>query len=135
RFDYLAEVPSDWPGGDDVYYYANSGYHLFLMDENLFIWPRALTFKGEQRELMDAIIGGGAGVAAKAQAYKWESDAMRRVVHPLGQWNSIEIVSKGGDVKAYVNDTLISTVTQHEFTKPGHIGLQMQGFPLRWRNI
>ncbi len=39
------------------------------------------------------------------------------------------------DIKAYLNDTLITTVTQHEYTQPGHIGLQMQGYPVRWRNI
>jgi mono/diheme cytochrome c family protein len=134
RFDYVGDVPPDWEG-DDVYYYANSGVHLFLMDENLFIWPKALTLKGEQRELMDPIVGVSAGVAAKAKAHTYDMEAMHRAVHRLGQWNSIEIVSKGSDVKAYVNDVLVSTVTQHEFTTPGHIGLQLQGFPMRFRNL
>jgi mono/diheme cytochrome c family protein len=139
RLDALAEKPADWEEGeDDVYYYANAGYHTFLMPENIFIWARALTFKGELRELMDPIItttGAGAGVAAKAKAYKWDKDVKERVTKPLGQWNSLEIVSKGGDVKAYINDTLVTTITQHEFTTPGHIAIQMQGFPMRWRNL
>ena len=134
RLDYLAEVPADFEG-DDIYYYANSGYHLFLFEENLTVWPKALTFRGEQRNLLNPIIGSGAGVAAKAKAYTFDYEAMKRAVRPLGHWNSLEFASKGGDVKAYLNDMLITTITQHEYTKPGHIGLQIQGFPMRWRNI
>src|SRR4051812_11351632 len=46
RLDYLAEKPPDWDS-DDIYYYANTGYHLFLMDENLFVWPKSMTLAGE----------------------------------------------------------------------------------------
>jgi mono/diheme cytochrome c family protein len=130
RLDYLAERPADWDS-DDIYFYANTGYHLFLMDENLFVWPKSITLAGEQRDVLKPVALGG--VTIKAQT--WDNDARLRVVRPLGEWNSIEIVSKDGDIKAYLNDTLISTVTQHEFTQPGHIGLQMQGFAARWRNI
>lgn len=130
RLDYLSEKPADWDG-DDIYYYANTGYHLFLMDENLFVWPKSMTLAGEQRDLLKPIALGG----TRMKAQTWDNDARLRVVRPLGEWNSIEIVSKDGDIKASLNDTLISTVTQHEYTQPGHIGLQMQGFAARWRNI
>ena len=130
RLDYLSERPADWEG-DDIYYYANTGYHLFLMDENLFVWPKSMTLAGEQRDLLRPIALGG----TKMKASTWDNEARLRVVRPLGQWNSIEIVSKDGDIKAYLNDTLIATVTQHEFTEPGYIGLQVQGYAAQWRNI
>lgn len=130
RLDYLSEKPADWDG-EDFYYYANTGYHLFLMDENLFVWPKSMTLAGEQRDLVKPVALGG----TKIKANTWDAEALRKVVRPLGQWNSLEIVSKDGDIKAYVNDTLVSTVTQHEYTQPGYIGLQMQGFASRWRNI
>ena len=130
RLDYLAEKPPDWDA-DDIYYYANTGYHLFLMEENLFVWPKSITLAGEQRDVLKPIALG----RSKMQAQTWDNDARLKAVRPLGQWNSIEVRSKDGDIKAYLNDTLISTVTQHEYTQPGHIGLQMQGFASRWRNI
>ncbi len=130
RLDYLSEKPADWDA-DDVYYYANTGYHLFLLDENLFVWPKSMTLAGEQRDLLKPIALGG----TKMRANTWDNDARLKVQRPLGEWNTIEIVSSDGNVKAYLNDTLISTVTQHEYTQPGYIGLQMQGFAARWRNI
>jgi mono/diheme cytochrome c family protein len=130
RLDYLSEKPADWDQ-DDIYYYANTGYHLFLMDENLFVWPKSMTLAGEQRDLLKPIPLGGTNMKANT----WDNDARLRVVRPLGEWNSIEIVSKDGDIKGYVNDTLVSTVTQHEYTRPGYIALQMQGYAARWRNI
>ena len=130
RLDYLSEKPADFDA-DDVYYYANTGYHLFLMDENLFVWPKSMTLAGEQRDLLRPIALGG----TKMRASTWDNEARLRVVRPLGEWNTIEIVSSDSNIKAYLNDTLISTVTQHEFTQPGYIGLQMQGFSSRWRNI
>lgn len=130
RLDYLSERPADFDE-DDIYYYANTGYHLFLMDENLFVWPKSMTLAGEQRDLLKPIPLGG----TKMKAQTWDNDARLRGVRPLGEWNSIEIVSKDGDIKAYVNDTLVSTVTQHEYTQPGHIAVQMQGYAARWRNI
>lgn len=130
RLDYLSEKPADFDA-DDVYYYANTGYHLFLMDENLFVWPKSMTLAGEQRDLLKPIALGG----TKMRANTWDNEARLRVVRPLGEWNTIEIVSSDSNIKAYLNDTLISTVTQHEYTQPGYIGLQMQGFSARWRNI
>lgn len=130
RLDYLAEKPADFDA-DDVYYYANTGYHLFLYDENLFVWPKSLTLAGEQRDVLKPIPLGG----AKMRANTWDNEARLRVVRPLGQWNTVEVISSDGNIKAYLNDTLISTVTQHEFTQPGYIGLQMQGFASRWRNV
>jgi mono/diheme cytochrome c family protein len=131
RLDYLSDKPLDWDQ-DDIYYYANTGYHLFLMDENLFVWPKSVTLAGEQRDLLRPIALRG----TKMKAITWDNDARLRVVRPLGEWNSIEIAAKDGDIKGYVNDTLVSTVTQHEFAgQAGHIGVQMQGYASRWRNI
>lgn len=130
RLDYLSEKPADWDA-DDVYYYANTGYHLFLFDENLFVWPKSLTLAGEQRDLLKPVALGG----TKMRANTWDNEALKRVVRPLGEWNTLEIVSTDGNIKGYVNDTLVTTVTQHEYTQPGYIGLQMQGFASRWRNI
>jgi hypothetical protein len=38
-------------------------------------------------------------------------------------------------VRSYLNGTLVSTITEHEFKAPGHIGFQSEGGELHWRNI
>ena len=45
-----------------------------------------------------------------------DNDARRRVNRPVGEWNSVEIVSKDGQVA-------------------GHIVVQIQGAPMYWWNI
>ena len=87
------------------------------MEENLFVWPRSLTLAGEQRDLLRPIPLGAYGGTSRPVT-TWDNEARLRVVRPLGQWNSIEVVSRDGGVEAYLNDTLISTVTGHGFTEP-----------------
>ncbi len=106
-----------------------------MQPENLFVWSRALTLRGEPREVLNPIIGAGTGPSSKAKAFTFDGDAMRRVSNGLGKWNSVEVMLKNGDLKAHLNGTLVTTVTQTEFTKAGHIGIQMQGYPMRWRNL
>ena len=53
----------------------------------------------------------------------------------MNEWNSVEIVSAGGQVKAYLNNTLVATVTSHNFTEPGYIGFQSEAGEIQWRNI
>jgi mono/diheme cytochrome c family protein len=136
RFDQLNEAPADWDPGTPVeYYFANTGYHFFLMPENLHVWQKAMTFFGEMRDLLKPVAGIKAGVASQVKAFTWDRDTVKRVMRPLGQWNSLEVQSKGGDMKGYLNGALVSTVTQHEYGGAGHIGIQVQGYPVRWRNI
>jgi len=61
--------------------------------------------------------------------------ARKKAVHPIGEWNTIEIVSKDGQVRSYLNGILVSTVSHHEYTEPGYIGFQSEGAKIYWRNI
>jgi hypothetical protein len=128
RLDYRAVKPLDFQGPDYMYY-ANTGYLLFLQDETQQVLPKSIALAGEQRDLMKPV--------ALDTVFKstWDQAALQRAVLPLGEWNAIEIESRDGVIKGSVNGALISTVTQHEFTNPGYIGLQMQGYPIIWRNI
>jgi hypothetical protein len=74
------------------------------------------------------------GVDAKVKATD-DAEARKRALKPVGQWNSVEIVSKDGQVNSYLNGTLISTVTEHEFKEPGYIGFQSEGAEIYWRSI
>ena len=128
RLDYRLEPPEDWDG-EDVLYYGNTGYLLFVQDENHHVWPKSIAMAGEQRVVLRPV-----ALDASARS-SYDADARDRAVRPLGEWNSIEIVSRDGGVIGYLNGTKVSEVTEHEFTEPGYIGPQLQGYPVEWRNI
>ena len=46
-----------------------------------------------------------------------------------------EIVSKGNEVWNYLNGTLLSHVSQHDFPSSGYIGFQAESGPIQYRNI
>jgi mono/diheme cytochrome c family protein len=111
------------PGAE---FYGNSGWLLFI-DENK-VWPRMLEIQGAERTLLEPIAVDGHA------RFTVDAGARQRVLEPL-QWNSVEIVSKSGQVRSYLNGTLISEVTQHDFIRAGHIGFQSEGAEIYFRNI
>ena len=110
-------------------YYGNTGYLLFVQDHNHHVWPKSIAMGGEQRVVLRPV-----ALDARATS-SYDIEARDGAVRPLGEWNSIEIVSKDGGVVGFLNGTQVSEVTEHEFTEPGYIGFQLQGYPVEWRNI
>ena len=120
RFDYRFERPPHWEGDDELFA-GGSGYLLFAADVLVTGFPRSLEIEGRHWDLLDVYAIGGSA--------EWTGDveARRRAMNPLGEWNAIEIVSRNGQVRNYLNGTLVSTVTEHNYTEPGHIAFQSQG--------
>ena len=56
---------------------------------------------------------------------------------PADEYDSfpVEIVSKGNEVWNYLNGTLLSHVSQHDFPSSGYIGFQAESGPMQYRNI
>jgi hypothetical protein len=52
---------------------------------------------------------------------------------PLGEWNKAKITVNEGVITVYINDVLQNAATNT--VKEGHIGLQSEGGPIRFRNI
>jgi hypothetical protein len=127
RFDYRQVPPSDWEHADDDQYEGNTGYLLFITDHR--VWPKCIEIQGRHMDLLSAF---GIDSAIKSTI---DVEARMRARKPVGEWQSVEIVSKNGQVKSYLNETLVSTVSEHEFTAPGHIGFQSEGSEVHWRNI
>lgn len=53
---------------------------------------------------------------------------------PHGGWNQYEIYCRGDRIEAYVNGVLQNNVADLPI-RAGHIALQMEGFPIEFRNI
>jgi len=126
RFDYRFERPPDLDPGDE-FFDGNSGYLVFI--NNHKVWPKGIEIQGNNMNMLHAF-----GMDAKVVSTDYP-DARKRVYRPVGEWNSVEIVSKEGEIKSYLNGALLSHVTEHEFTEAGHIGFQSEGVGLHWRNI
>jgi hypothetical protein len=76
----------------------------------------------------------GVTVTGAKAVFTQDAEARRRAIRPIGQWNSVEIVSANGQVKSSLNGVLISTVTEHEY-EAGYLGFQSEGSEIHWRNI
>lgn len=113
---------------DDDDFYGNSGYMLFVTD--LQVWPKGIELQGLNHEVLKAYT-----VPLSTTLYPDDKLARRAATKPVGQWNAVEIVSRDGQVKAYLNDVLISSVSNHGFEEPGHILFQAEGTEIQWRNI
>jgi hypothetical protein len=125
RFDFRFIAPADLE--DERDFIGNSGYFLFVTEHQ--VWPRMLQIEGGVTNmLVPAPLGGRA-------LFSVDDEARRRAIRPVNEWNSVEIVSKNGQVTAHLNSTLVTTVTSHDFTEPGYIGFQAEAGEIQWRNI
>ena len=126
RFDYKFVRPLGWDdSADDSLYQGQGGHFLFVQDPTKE--TRAVVFDGRHFDMLH-IAQGRKGIE--------DPEALQRVNRPLGQWNSVQIVSKGTQVQAFLNGALISTVADHPDTpNAGHIVVQIEGPPMYWRNV
>ena len=125
RLEYRFEPYEGMESDDDLY--TNTGYLLFITDPG--IWTRTLEIQGKNNFEMTIAMG-------RTESEMTVDDAARvRARKPAGKWNSIEIVSKDGQVWSYLNGVLVTHVSKHPFTKPGYIGFQCESGPVHWRNI
>ena len=53
---------------------------------------------------------------------------------PFGEWNKMEIVCKGSEIKVWVNGDLVNHATSGSESK-GAISLQSEGTPISFRNV
>lgn len=127
RFDYRFEPPPDWDEEDGVAYYGNSGYFLFVNDHR--VWPKGIQIEGYHRDPLVPF-----SMEAKLK-FTQEPGAREKAMRPLGEWNSVEIVAKNGQVRSYLNGIHLNTITEHEFTEAGTIGFESEGSEIHWRNI
>ena len=125
RFDY--RYKPDEVMEDDNDFYGNSGYMLFITKHQ--VWPKSIEIQGQNLTILSVI-----PIDSNA-TYTVDDEARKRALKPVGQWNSVEIISKDGQIKSFLHGTLISTVSQHEFKQAGHIGFQSEGAEIYWRNI
>ena len=124
KFDMRFERPADWSGDDELFSGGSGIYILGRPTGN-----GSIEVEGRHRDFLQLFAIGGKAT------WTQDLDAKRRAIRPLGEWNSVEIVAKGQTIKVFLNGTLVTTATDHDYTAPGHIRFQSQGAKMFWRNI
>ncbi len=116
---------------DDSKFRGNSGCLIHVGEENaLGVWPRSVEVQGMHRQL-GLILPIPRSLKCKRTL---DSDARAKVLKPVGQFNALGIVVKGGDMDISINGVVVSTVRDCELTE-GPIGLQSEGAETHWKNI
>jgi len=108
---------------------ANTGIMLAIQEPHR-IWPVSLEVQGRY-DLMGSInTNGGIPPLIISDA----PDVRERVRLPADQWNSLEITVKDGAVTSRLNGEVVCT-SQATDLKSGPIGLQAEGYVVRFRNL
>jgi mono/diheme cytochrome c family protein len=124
RFDTRFERPADWFGDDELF---SGGSGVLILGRPT--GNGSIEIEGRHRDFLQAFAIGGKATWAI------DLEAKRRAIRPLGEWNSVEIVSKGKTIKVWLNGTLVTTVSDHDYAEPGPISFQLQGAKMYWRNV
>ena len=130
--DYHLHVEWRWPEGSADN--ANSGVMIHTHGPDT-IWP--LCFECQLKTTnAGQVVGMGLDIPA-APLLNNRKRAPRFVPQsevPVGGWNEYEIYCRADRIEAYVNGTLQNNVDQLP-ASAGQIALQMEGFPIEFRNV
>ncbi|SFH86356.1 3-keto-disaccharide hydrolase [Planctomicrobium piriforme] len=108
---------------------ANTGFMLAIQEPHK-VWPRSLEVQGRWDNMGSINSNGG----LPAPVTHDDPAVRERVRRPATDWNSIEIVMKDGAITSRLNGEVVCTSEPAEETQ-GFIGLQAEGFVVRFRNL
>jgi Domain of Unknown Function (DUF1080) len=93
-------------------------------------WPTCIEVQGQYNGVCSIFpIGGATGPRPKP-----DDEARKKALKPHTEWNSVEVVVKGGAITASLNGTKVCESEPYEL-KEGPIGWQSEGAPIDFRNI
>ena len=127
RVDYRFSKPDNLK--DEAKFKGNTGFLIYITGEHK-LWPMCLEVQGKHVQ-MAAIKENGGAEPVKAE----DDDAARQQARKhVGEWNSLEIVSKDGALAVSLNGTPISRC-EPDFLSEGSIGIQAEDHPFEVRHL
>ena len=119
----------DWRYPDEA---GNSGVLLRSVGPDK-IWPNCI-----EAQLMSGSAGDFVNLSDGSMDMPRAEGRFGRKSHnaenPLGEWNTYEIIAKGGEITLSVNGEMLNHATGCP-TRAGYIALQSEGVPIEFRNI
>jgi|GEM_PF-4618170 len=104
------------------------------------LWPKSLECQVQEGDCGDIWLLGGTTIQSDSQRIPHPEWGLVRLLKtadnekPHGQWNRLEVISKDGVSKHYVNGQLVNQGTNASSVK-GRIALQSEGAEVYYRNI
>lgn len=127
RLDYRFPRPDSLR--DESKFKGNTGFLVYVTGEHK-LWPMCLEVQGKHVQ-MAAIKENGGAEPVKAE----DDDAARQQARkPVGQWNSLEIVSRDGALTVSLNGTPVSK-SEPNFLSEGPLGIQAEDHPFEVRRL
>ena len=127
RLDYRFAKPESLQ--DDSKFKGNTGFLVYVTGEHK-LWPVCLEVQGKHVQMGAIKENGGAQPVTATD----DDAARQKARRPVGQWNTIEIVSHNGALTVTLNGTPISKC-EPDFLSEGLIGIQAEDHPFEVRRI
>lgn len=127
RLDYRFPRPDNLK--DEAKFKGNTGFMVYITGEHK-VWPISLEVQGKFVQMAAIKENGGAQPVTATD----DDAARQKARRPVGQWNAIEIVSKGGTLAITLNGTPISSC-EPDFLSEGAIGIQAEDHPFEVRRM
>ncbi len=127
RLDYRFPRPDNLK--DEATFKGNTGFLVYITGEHK-LWPICLEVQGKHVQMAAIKENGGAEPVKTAD----DDVARQQARKPVGQWNSLDIVSKAGALTVSLNGTPISK-SDPDFISEGSIGIQAEDHPFEVRRL
>ncbi|WP_397569723.1 DUF1080 domain-containing protein [Schlesneria sp. T3-172] len=127
RFDYRFPRPAKLT--DDSKFKGNTGFLVYITGPHK-LWPICLEVQGKHAQIATVKENGG----AQPVSVEDDNEARQRSRAPVGQWNAIEVVSRSGELRVFLNGSLISH-SKPDFLSEGLIGVQAEDHPFEVRRM
>jgi hypothetical protein len=125
-FDWKFEPPAD-PAAL-AKFAGNSGLLVHITPPDK-VWPRCVEVQLAQADPGSIFSVGDASVRGRKVV-----DAQKKAIKPVGEWNTMELVCRGGTMVCSINGVEVARALDSKPRK-GKIGWQSEGSPIRFRNI
>lgn len=113
---------------------GNRGILLFIQNPDT-VWPECMQVNFKKDNAGDLIAMNGA--ECKETTGKPKDTALKFFASnekAPGEWNSCDVIANGDSLMVYVNGKLQNKATHLNYTS-GRIGFQLEGKPIKFRNI
>ena len=127
RLDYKFPRPASLK--DDTKFKGNTGFLVYITGEHK-LWPVCLEVQGKFVQMGAIKENGGAQPVTATD----DDEARQKARKPVGQWNSLEIISVNGALAVRLNGVSVSQC-EPNFLSEGLIGIQAEDHPFEVRRL
>ena len=125
--DYRLHLEWRWAGAEAV----DGGVFNRLQDGDK-VWPLGVQLQMTPKDL-GVLMGGIKIEGLEGPFYKKDRIVEENAELPVGEWNEMEFLCKGGSIKVWLNGVLVNEAVCDALD--GYIAIQSEGGPMDFRNI